>query len=50
MSSKKAALELLERMKDDARELSLRTLIQVTKVAARGGKWEHRAEYLITAG
>lgn len=46
---KEAALEFLCKMKDEAKELSLRTLIAVTKVAARGGAWERRAEYLLTA-
>ncbi len=30
------------------KELSLRTLISITKVAARGGQWQRRAEYLLT--
>jgi hypothetical protein len=48
-SIKEAALGFLSEMKDDAKELSLRTLIAVTKVAARGGDWKRRAEYLLTA-
>ena len=48
-SVKEDALEFLSKMKDEAKELSLRTLISVTKVAARGGNWERRAEYLLTA-
>jgi replication-associated recombination protein RarA len=49
METKKEALKLLEKLKDEARELSLRTLISVTKVAGRGGDWQKRAEYLIMA-
>src|SRR5579859_502596 len=49
MKTKRHALDFLEKMKDEARELSLRTLIAVTKVAARGGEWKRRAEYLLTA-
>jgi len=47
--TKTSAVEFLDRMKDEAKELSLRTLISITKVAARGGAWERRAEYLLTA-
>lgn len=46
---KRKALSFLEEMKDKARELNLRTLIKVTKVAARGGDWKRRAEYLLTS-
>ena len=47
---KHSALQFLCEMKDEARELSLRTLISVTKVAGRGGdNWKRRAEYLLTA-
>lgn len=46
---KREALTFLEELKDQAKELSLRTLISVTKVAARGGEWKRRAEYLLTA-
>jgi hypothetical protein len=50
MTVKQDALEFLCEMKDEARELSLRTLISVTKVAGRGGEnWKRRAEYLLTA-
>jgi hypothetical protein len=49
MGVKEAALEFLSEMCDDAKELSLRTLISVTKVAGRGGEWRRRAEYLLTA-
>jgi hypothetical protein len=46
---KKEALKFLEQHKHVATSLNLRTLIQVTKVAARGENWERRAEYLLTA-
>lgn len=46
---KESALRFLDEMKDHAKELSLRTLISVTKVAGRGGDWKRRAEYLLTA-
>lgn len=46
---KREALTFLEELKDQAKELSLRTLIAVTKVSARGGDWKRRAEYLLTA-
>lgn len=49
MSVKESALKFLGEMKDEAKELSLRTLISVTKVAGRGGDWKRRAEYLLTA-
>ena len=49
MDTKVEALKFLEKMKDEAKELSFRTLIAVTKVASRGGNWERRAEYLLTA-
>lgn len=46
---KSEALEFLNEMRDQARELSLRTLISVTKVAGRGGEhWKRQAEYLLT--
>jgi hypothetical protein len=48
MTTKQAALKFLEEMQNDAKELSLRTLISVTKVAGRGENWKRRAEYLIT--
>jgi hypothetical protein len=49
MDHKQAALDFLCKMKDEAKELNFRTLISVTKVASRGGNWERRAEYLLTA-
>lgn len=49
MSVKEAALEFLAEMKDEAKEISFRTLISVTKVANRGDNWKRAAEYLLTA-
>ena len=46
---KRQALDFLEKFQTQAKELSLRTLIQVVKVAGRGDNWERRAEYLLTA-
>ncbi len=46
---KKEALSFIDNMKDNVKELSLRTLISVVKVASRGGDWKRRAEYLMTA-
>ena len=45
---KKDALDLIDTLKDDVKELSLRTLIQVTKIRNSGGsKWKDLAEYTI---
>ena len=42
------AIGLIERLKDSVKELSLRTLIQVTKIRANAGaKWANLAEYTI---
>ena len=49
IESKTAALEFLDTMKDETKDLNLRTLIAVTKVANRGDNWKRRAEYLLTA-
>jgi len=46
---KREALDFLEKMKDETRELNLRTLISLVKVASRGGDWMRRAEYLLTS-
>jgi hypothetical protein len=46
---KQSALRFVDKMKHDASEISLRSLISVTKVAARGGNWERLAEYVLTA-
>lgn len=45
---KNDALELIDRLKDTVKELSLRTLIQVTKIRANAGNnWANLAEYTI---
>ena len=50
MSVKQEAVEFIDEMKDKANELSIRTLITVTKLAAKGGtNWKRLAEYTITA-
>ena len=42
------AIALIERLKDSVKELSLRTLIQVTKIRANAGaNWANLAEYTI---
>jgi hypothetical protein len=48
-SAKIMALAFINKMKNETKEMSLRTLISVTKVAGRGDNWERRAEYLLTA-
>jgi hypothetical protein len=48
-SAKVMALAFINKMKNETKEMSLRTLISVTKVAGRGDNWERRAEYLLTA-
>lgn len=52
MKAKEAALKFIESMKNEAREISLRTLTAVTKIADEGDmgktKWERRAEYILT--
>jgi hypothetical protein len=49
MESKTAALSLLDTMKDELKEFSLRELIKVTKIANRGDNWKERAEYALLA-
>jgi len=49
MEVKESALKFLDKMQNRATDLNLRTLISVTRVAARGGEWENRAEYLLTS-
>lgn len=50
--AKEIALEFIKEMKNEAREISLRTLIAVTKIADEGDigktKWQRRAEYVLT--
>ena len=50
MADKMAALDLIRELKDTARDISLRTLIQITKIKASAGKnWRQMAEYLMCA-
>jgi hypothetical protein len=46
---KVAAIDLIEKYKDEAKELSLRTLIKVTKIRSGGSaKWEKLAQYVMS--
>jgi hypothetical protein len=48
MTHKKDALDLIGKLQDQVKELSLRTLIQVVKIRKSGGpKWSDLAEYAI---
>jgi hypothetical protein len=49
MQHKRDALDLISELKDDVKELSLRTLIQVTKIRKSNpnGAWKNLAEYAI---
>lgn len=48
MVEKMDALALIREMKDCAREISLRTLIQITKIrASAGDSWKQMAEYVL---
>lgn len=50
MEYKKDALELIRSLKNDAKEISLRTLISVTKIRASAGKnWKNLATYTLCA-
>ena len=45
---KKDALELIRSLKDEAKEISLRTLISITKIRASGNKnWKGMATYIL---
>lgn len=45
---KKDALDLIRKVKEDAKEISLRTLISVTKIRASGNKnWKGMATYIL---
>lgn len=45
---KKDALDLIRSLKNDAKEISLRTLISVTKIRASGNKnWKGMAQYIL---
>ena len=45
---KMKAMEIIDRFRHEAKELSLRTLIKITRIAKEGGKnWESLAEYVL---
>jgi len=48
LENKKSALDFLASLVSTASEINLRTLISITKIAARGGSWQRRAEYLLS--
>jgi hypothetical protein len=50
MSFKTDALEFLKSLVDKVDNLSLRSLIAVTKIRAEGKDWEALAKYVVTAG
>lgn len=43
------AINLIKKFKDEAKEISLRTLISVSKIRASNDDWESLAEYMLTA-
>ena len=43
------AIELIKEIKDDCKEISLRTLISVSKVRASNKEWKDLATYMLTA-
>jgi hypothetical protein len=47
--SKADALSLIREIKDECKEISLRTLISVTKVRATNKDWKDLATYMLTA-
>ncbi len=48
-SQKMDALKLIRELKDEAKEISLRTLISVTKIRASNKDWKELATYMLTA-
>lgn len=49
MEVKQDAMNLIRTLKDDAKEISLRTLISVSKIRASNQDWKEMAEYLLCA-
>jgi hypothetical protein len=45
----KDALALIREIKDDAKEISLRTLISVTKIRSSNTDWKNLAKYTLIA-
>ncbi len=43
------AMNLIRKLKDEAKEISFRTLISVSKIRASNTDWEELAEYMLTA-
>jgi hypothetical protein len=43
------AIELIKEIKDECKEISLRTLISVSKVRASNKEWKDLAAYMLTA-
>jgi hypothetical protein len=48
--AKKDSIEFLRENMNSIRNLSLRTLISVTKICAEGGDWKKLAKYVVTQG
>jgi len=46
---KQDALALIREIKDEVTEISLRTLISVTKIRASNDDWKDLATYMLTA-
>jgi len=49
LAHKKDALELIRELANEAKEISLRTLISVTKIRSANKDWKEMATYLLTA-
>lgn len=49
MDVKMDAIALIKKFKNEAKEISLRTLISVSKIRASNDDWESLAEYMLTA-
>ena len=50
MAAKLDAIALIKELKETAKDISLRTLIQVTKIRSAGGEsWKEMAEYVVCA-
>lgn len=50
MQDKRNAIAFIREHKDSVANLSLRTLIATTKIAAEGGDWKQLAKYVMTQG
>jgi hypothetical protein len=49
VEQKQDAIALIKDLKDTAKEISLRTLISVTKIRATNKDWKDLASYMLTA-